>query len=460
MGNNVAVRDYLDAHADQFDAELFELLRMPSVSTDPKHAADTRRTAEWVVDRARKAGVPNVSLIETPLHPVVYGRWETSKEKPTLLIYGHYDVQPVDPIELWDSDPFEPTERAGKIYARGSADMKMNLLGILQGIEALAAVKGELPINLILLLEGEEEIGSPNLPKVVSDFAAELKSDIIMSGDGGMMGVNKPALAIGLKGLVGCQVNLTTSSTDLHSGSYGAAVPNAVRAIAQLAASFHNPDGSVAIEGFYDDVRPLTAEERADIAAVAESGTDAEFMEEAGVTAILGEEGYTVQELRWSRPTIDFNGIWGGFTGEGSKTVTPAKAHLKITSRLVPDQRPAKILELIEQHIEQHTPVGATIEVVPGKGSANPFLLSKDAPGMAEAIAVLTAVFGEAPGLVRSGGTVPITDVFTEILGIGPVTIGFGLPGSRAHAPNEWIRPEEVAISRLAYAEYFDMLGG
>ncbi|TXG83893.1 MAG: dipeptidase [Thermomicrobiales bacterium] len=457
---NAAVKDYLDAHAQQYDAELFELLRIPSVSTDPKHAADTRRTAEWVADRARKAGVTEVSLIETPLHPVVYGRWETAKDKPTLLIYGHYDVQPVDPLELWESDPFEPTERDGKIYARGSSDMKMNLLGILQGIEALAAVKGELPINLILLLEGEEEIGSPNLPEVVARFANELKSDIIMSGDGGMMGINKPALAIGLKGLAGCQVNLTTSSTDLHSGSYGAAVPNAVRAIAQLAASFHNPDGSVAIEGFYDDVRPLTDEERADIAAVAETGSDEKFMEEAGVTAIVGEAGYTVQELRWTRPTIDFNGIWGGFTGEGAKTVTPAQAHLKITSRLVPNQRPEKILELIAKHIEQHTPAGAAVEIVPGKGLANPFLLSKDAPGMAEAIAVLTAVFGEAPGLVRSGGTVPITDVFTEILGIGPVTIGFGLPGSRAHAPNEWIRPEEVAISRLAYAEYFATLGG
>jgi len=457
---NAAVKAYLDANADRFDAELYELLRIPSVSTDPKHAADTRRTAEWVAERARKAGVPEVTLIETPLHPVVFGRWETSKEKPTLLIYGHYDVQPVDPLELWESDPFEPTERDGRIYARGSADMKMNLLGILQGIEALSAVKGELPINITLLLEGEEEIGSPNLPQVVADYAAELTSDVILSGDGGMMGVGKPALTIGLKGLVGCQVNLTTSSTDLHSGSYGAAVPNAVRAIAQLAASFHNPDGSVAVEGFYDDVRPLTDEERADIAAVAESGNDTQFMEEAGVSAIIGEAGYTVQELRWTRPTIDFNGIWGGFTGEGNKTVTPAKAHLKITSRLVPNQRPDSVLALIEKHIETHTPAGATVEVVPGKGSANPFLLSKDAPGMAEAVAVLTEVVGESPGLIRSGGTVPITDVFTEILGIGPVTVGFGLPGSRAHAPNEWIRPEEVAISRLAYAEYFDTLGG
>lgn len=457
---NAAVKEYLDAHAAQFDAELFEFLRFPSISTDPAHADDTRKTAEWVAERARKAGVPEVSLIETSLHPVVYGRWETSSEKPTLLIYGHYDVQPVDPRDLWESDPFEPTERDGRIYARGSADMKMNLLAILQGIEALAAVKGELPINVILLLEGEEEIGSPNLPKVVAEYADQLNSDVILSGDGGMMAPGRGALAIGLKGLAGCQVNLTTSTTDLHSGTYGAAVPNAVRAISQLAASFHNPDGSVAIEGFYDDVRPLTDEERADIAAVAENFSDEKFMEEAGVTAIVGEHGYTVQELRWTRPTIDFNGIWGGFMGEGTKTVTPAQAHLKITSRLVPDQRPARILELIEKHIKKHTPAGATVEVVPAKGSANPFLLPKDAPGMAEAVAVLTDVLGTPPGLVRSGGTVPITDVFTEILGKGPVTIGFGLPGNRAHAPNEWIRPEEISISRLAYAEYFDKLGG
>jgi acetylornithine deacetylase/succinyl-diaminopimelate desuccinylase-like protein len=456
---NTAVKDYLDAHAERYDAEFFEFLRMPSVSTDPTHAGDTRKTAEWVADRTRKAGVPEVTLIETPLHPVVYGRWETSKEKPTLLIYGHYDVQPVDPIELWESDPFEPTERDGRIYARGSSDMKMNLLGILQGIEALAAVKGELPINLVLLLEGEEEIGSPNLPKVVAEKAAEMKPDIILSGDGGMFEVGRAALAIGFKGLTGCQVDLTTSSTDLHSGGYGAAVPNAVRAIAELAASFHNPDGSVAVEGFYDDVRPLSDEERADMAAVPYKN-DAEFIAEAGITEITGEAGYSVQELIWTRPTIDFNGIWGGFTGDGNKTVTPAKAHLKITSRLVPNQKPQKILELIARHIETHTPTGATIEIRNYQGQANPSLLSKDAPGLAEAVSVLGQIFGTAPALTRAGGTVPVIDVFEEILGVAPVTIGFGLPGSRAHAPNEWVRPEEVAISRLAYAEYFDALGG
>lgn len=459
MTDHTAVVAYLDEHKTQFDAELFDFLRMPSVSTDPSLATETRKTAEWVAARARTAGVPDVKLIETPLHPVVYGRWISSPDKPTILIYGHYDVQPVDPVELWESDPFEPTERDGKIYARGSSDMKMNLLAILQGIEAIAHTKGSLPINLILLLEGEEEIGSPNLPKVVKDYAAELKSDVIMSGDGGMQGIGQPGLAIGLKGLAGCQIDLTTSSTDLHSGGYGAAVPNAVRAIAELATSFHNPDGSVAIEGFYDDVRPLTDEERADIAAVPAKSDEA-FMEEAGVTAIVGEAGYTVQELRWTRPTIDFNGIWGGFTGEGSKTVTPAQAHLKITSRLVPDQRPGRILELIETHVHKHMPKGATVEIQKKTGQANPFLLPKDAPGMAEAIAVLGQIFGTPPALIRSGGTVPITDVFTEILGIGPVTIGFGLPDSRAHAPNEWIRPEEVTISRLAYAEYLLALGG
>ncbi len=459
MAEHTSVADYLDAHAEQFDTELFDFLRMPSVSTDPSLAAETRQTAEWVAERARRAGVPEVSLIETPRHPVVYGRWITSADKPTLLIYGHYDVQPVDPIELWESDPFEPTLRDGKIYARGSSDMKMNLLAILQGIEAIARTRGSLPVDLILLLEGEEEIGSPNLPKVVQDYAAELKSDVILSGDGGMQGIGQPGLTIGLKGLAGCQIDLTTSTTDLHSGGYGAAVPNAVRAIAHLAASFHNPDGSIAVEGFYDDVRPLTDEERADIAAV-QAKSDEAFMEEAGVSAIVGEEGYTVQELRWTRPTIDFNGIWGGFTGEGSKTVTPAQAHLKITSRLVPDQRPQKILDLIEAHVQKHLPKGASVTIQRKTGQANPFLLPKDAPGMAEAIAVLGQIFGVPPALVRSGGTVPITDVFTDILGVGPVTIGFGLPGSRAHAPNEWIRPEEVSSSRRAYAEYFLALGG
>lgn len=456
---NSSLRAYLDDHTAEFDAELFEFLRIPSISTEPAHAADTRRAAEWVADRARRAGFPEVSLIETPLHPVVYGRWITSPHQPTLLIYGHYDVQPVDPVDLWDSDPFEPTERDGRIYARGAADMKMNMLGILQGLEALARTRGSLPIGVTLLFEGEEEIGSPNLPQVVADYQDQLRSDVILSGDGGMLGPGRPALAIGLKGLAGCQIDLTTSSTDLHSGSYGAAVPNAIRALCDLAATFHAPDGSVAVEGFYDDVRPLTDEERADIAAV-EPPTDEEFMAEAGVTAIVGEAGYTVQELRWARPTIDFNGIWGGFTGEGSKTVTPAQAHLKLTSRLVPDQRPDRILELIQRHVERHLPAGASVEFQLKTGKANPFLLPKDAPGMAEAVAVLGEIFGTPPAFVRSGGTVPITDVFTEILGVGPVTIGFGLPGSRAHAPNEWIRPDEVPIARLAYAAFAEALGG
>ncbi len=459
MPEHTSVADYLDAHAKEFDAELDAFLRLPSISTDPSHAADTRRAAEWVADRARAAGVPEVELIETPLHPVVYGRWITSDQKPTLLIYGHYDVQPIDPIELWESDPFEPTLRDGKIYARGASDMKMNLLSGLQGLEALAQVNGELPINVVLLLEGEEEIGSPNLPKVVADKAAEMNPDIIMSGDGGMFDIGHGGLSIGFKGLAGCQVNLTTSSTDLHSGGYGAAVPNAVRAIAELATTFHNADGSVAVAGFYDDVRPLSDEEKADIAAV-DYKSDEKFIAEAGITEITGEDGYSVQELIWTRPTIDFNGIWGGFTGEGNKTVTPARAHLKITSRLVPDQRPAKILELIARHIESHTPAGATVDIENYPGSANPSVLSKDAPGLAEAISVLTQIFGTAPALTRAGGTVPIVDVFSEVLGIAPVTIGFGLPGSRAHAPNEWIRPEEVAISRRAYADYFAALGG
>jgi acetylornithine deacetylase/succinyl-diaminopimelate desuccinylase-like protein len=447
---------YLDQNQSRFDAELIDFLRIPSVSTAPERTDDVRRAADWVRRRLRAAGMLFVELLETPRHPVVFGRWGTDDAKPTLLLYGHYDVQPAEPLELWESAPFEPEERDGKLYARGSSDMKANMVTLIQAIEAIAKTSGALPVNLLVLFEGEEEVGSPHLPDVVQQRKDQFKADFALSADGGMQHPTKPTLSVGLKGIAGCQINLRSGSTDLHSGSYGATVPNAAQLLVQLAATFHNADHSVAIDGFYDDVRPLTEREKAAIAAV--DASDDELLKESGALGLWGEPGYTALERRWTRPTVDFNGIWSGFQGQGTKTVTPAEAHLKITCRLVPDQDPKRILDLLERHVEKHKPEAAEVTVERMKGSASPFSLDLDAPALKAAASALREVYGEEPLFVRSGGTVPITGVFKGELGLETVTIGFARPGSRNHAPNEWFAVDELAHARQSYATFLTKL--
>jgi acetylornithine deacetylase/succinyl-diaminopimelate desuccinylase-like protein len=336
--------------------------------------------------------------------------------------------------------------------------MKANLLTLVQAVEALATTHGHPPVNLTFLFEGEEEIGSPNLPAVIRAHRDRLKADIALSADGGMSGPDTPSLTVALKGIMSCQVDLRTSSTDLHSGSYGAAVPNAVQSLVRLAATFHDVTDRVAVAGFYDDVIPMNDTDREELAAV--PFNEEEFRAEAGVDALWGESGFTPLERRWTRPTLDFNGIWGGFQGDGTKTVTPAEAHLKITCRLVPDQDPEQILRLIERHIEQHTPPGATVTVRGAAGSARPYSVDRNTPALATARTVLREIYGKDPLIVRAGGTVPITEVFKRELGIDTVTLGWGQPGSRAHAPNEWYRVADFAIARRTFAHFFESLAG
>lgn len=448
---------YLDQNQARFDDELIDFLRIPSVSTAPERNDDVRRAAEWVRLRLRAAGVPFTELIETPKHPVVFGRWASRPERPTILLYGHYDVQPAEPLELWTSPPFEPSVRDGRLYARGSADMKANMVALIQAIEAIGKTSGQLPVNLLILFEGEEEIGSPNLPEVVRGRRDQLKSDVALSADGGMHGKEKPSLSVGLKGLTGCQIDVRTGQTDLHSGSYGAAVPNAIQVLVQLAATLHRPDGTVAIEGFYDDVRSLTEREKASIAAI-ESDDDA-FLAEAGTVGLWGEPGFSLLERRWTRPTVDFNGIWGGYQGQGAKTVTPCEAHAKITCRLVPGQTPETVTARIREHVTKHAPHYATVSIEPLKGSAHPYSLDLDSPYLTTAAETLHGIYDVQPRFVRSGGTVPITDVFRQELGIDTITIGFALPGSRSHAPNEWFDPSELPRARTVYAKFLENLG-
>lgn len=457
MSSRQSWQRYLNDTHDAHFEELLDFLRIPSVSTAPERKADVAAAANWVAARLTAAGVPEVEIVPSPGHPNVYGKWHAAPGKPTVLVYGHFDVQPADPLNLWDSDPFDPQIRDGNIFARGVADMKTNLATLIQAVEALAKAQGQPPVNLTFLFEGEEEIGSPNLPKVVAAERARLACDVALSADGGMAGADQPALLVGLKGICAVQINLRTGETDLHSGSYGAAVPNAVQTLVKLAGTFHNADGSVAVEGFYDSVRELTPAEKAEIAEVPYD--DDAFKAEAGVRTTWGEPGYTVTERRWARPTVDFNGIWGGFQGDGTKTVTPCEAHLKITCRLVVDQHPKEIVKLLQAHVDKHCPEGVTATVVVQETGALPYVVNRDTPAMKVANEVLTGMYDKAPWIVRTGGSVPITEVFQRELGVDTVTIGFGLPGSRVHAPNEWFRVEDFARAREVYAAYFDALG-
>ena len=446
---------FLDANAARHDEEFFELVRIPTVSTDPAHAADVRHGAEWVAARLTAVGVPHVELLESPGHPVVYGTWHGVDGGRTVLVYGHYDVQPADPLELWETPAFEPTIRDGRVYARGAADMKANLATVIQAVEALAAAHGRPPLNLTFFLEGEEEIGSAHTPDVVAAHRDKLRADVVLSCDGGMESPERAALLVALKGITGCQLDLRVGSSDMHSGQYGAAVPNALRALAGLAEGFHTADGRVAVAGFYDDVVDLTAAERAEIALIDQ--TAEQLMEEAGVLALWGEAGYTPIERQFARPTLDFNGMWGGWQGDGVKTVTPCEAHLKITCRLVPNQDPARIVDLIRAHVAAHTPAGAEVTVAQNEAGARAYAVPRDNPFLLAADAVMTEVYGGRPLVVRSGGSVPITEAFKSILGLETVTIGFGLPGSKIHAPNEWFRMEDLARARSLYARYLEV---
>ena len=448
---------YLTDHLEVNQNDLVELLRIPSISTDAEHAGDVQRAAEWVAARLKKAGVPEVEIAEKTGHPLVIGHWTVDPAKPTALIYGHYDVQPAVPLELWETPPFEPAVRDGKLYARGASDMKANLLTTIHAIEALGVTAGGPPINVVFFFEGEEEIGSPGLDEWVKANAEKLACDFVLSADSGMDGPDKPVLVTALKGISGCQIDIRTGATDLHSGAYGAAVPNANQVMAKLAASFHTPDGKIAVEGFYNDVVPLTDEDRADIAHGEPAQLDT--IAKSGVYTTWGEAGYTETERVAARPTLDINGLWGGFTGEGAKTVTPAEAHLKLTCRLVPNQNPVEIIDLIRAHVEKHIYPGTQFSITPLNGMAYPFGIGKDHPAMVRTREVLKELYGNDPVYVRVGASVPVTGIFQQILNADTVELGFSQPGSGAHAPNEWWRVDDLLLGQRVYCAVLEALG-
>ncbi len=413
---------------------LFTFLRFPSISTDSSHNADVRACGEWLVAKLAGMGLAT-ELHDTPKHPVVVARNEHIAGRRTVLIYGHYDVQPVDPLALWTSAPFEPVIRDGKIWARGATDNKGQMMAHVLGVEKTLRENKELPVNLIFLFEGEEEIGSPNLASFLLHHCDELKCDVIAISDTGMVAPGVPTLGYGLRGIVCCEVILRGPKTDLHSGLFGGAVANPAAAMARLVSSLHALDGRVSIEGFYDQVRALEPWER-EMWATVPGVSDADFLAVTGSPGLFGEPGYSSAERTWARPTAEVNGIGGGYQGEGSKTVLPSEALAKLSFRLVPDQSPKDIMEKVQSHLEWHCPPGVDVEVrVVHDGK--PYVTDPNSKFGLAAQAALRASFDAEPVLIREGGSIPIVQTFRDILGADTLLLGLALSDAQIHAPNE-----------------------
>jgi len=447
---------YLIAHDRRIHDELFDLLRIPSVSARSEHVADVRRTAEWLRDALTKIGF-DASIHPTSGHPIVLGEWRGAPGAPTILIYGHYDVQPVEPLELWESPPFEPTIRDGRIYARGATDDKGQLFLHVKALEAHLAVRGKLPVNVIVLAEGEEEVGSENLEHFVEANAKRLASSAVVISDSSMFGPGQPSIVSSLRGLAYFQIDVTGPTVDLHSGSYGGAVVNPATALARIIASFHDENGHIAIPGFYDGVRDWGDAAREAIRRL--PFNEAVFQRQTGAPALGGEKGYSTLERIWTRPTCEVNGLLSGYTGEGAKTVLPSKAMAKVSCRLVPDQQPEEIERLIRAHVMRVAPTGVTVTMENLSGG-RPWRAELDGPLFDAARRALTAAFGREPVIVGEGGSIPVVGDFQRILGTPVLLMGFGLPGENAHAPNECISDENFVKGAKAVAAFWDELAG
>ncbi len=449
-----AAADYLKGHHDDFRNRYFEFLRIPSQSALTAHRADMARAAEWVAAALRAAGCPTAEIVPTEGHPVVYGEWLVGKDRPTALVYGHYDVQPADPVDLWETAPFEPTVRNGRIYARGAADDK-RLYCTIMALEAVARTAGKPACNLKFMFEGEEEIGSPSLPGFLREHRGRLACDVLLSADGSMFDFERPSLTLAYKGIASCQIDVRGARVDLHSGGHGGGVANPLHALATILASMHDADGRISVAGFYSDVKPITAAEKADIASV--PFDEEAYRRDLQVPALFGEVGYTTLERQWARPTLEVNGMWGGFQGDGSKTVLPREAHAKITCRLVADQDPDRILDLIEAHLRSHTPPGVTATLHRFPGKAKPYMMPRDLPEVKIAADVLEDIYGVAPLYTRAGGTLPVTQMVQDTLGVW--TVGLAPKGENVHAPNEFMLEKDLERGARVFADFWQAYG-
>jgi acetylornithine deacetylase/succinyl-diaminopimelate desuccinylase-like protein len=429
-----ALTQYLEQNRERFLDDLKAALRIPSVSAQPEHAADVRRCAEHVAAHLRTIGVTHAEVVDTQGHPVVYGEWLGAPGAPTVLLYGHYDVQPPEPLELWNTQPFEPTERDGKLYARGACDDKGQVYMHLSAIAAHFAVNGRLPVNIKLVIEGEEEVGSAHLEAFLRAWKDRLAADVIVVSDTSMLGADQPSLCYALRGLVYTQVEVTGPARDLHSGEFGGAVMNPANALAQVIAGLKDADGRITVKGFYDTVRPLTDLERT---AMRELPFDeAGFIRESGAPEPFGEKGFSTLERITARPTLDVNGMWSGYIGEGAKTVLPSFAAAKISMRLVPDQEPGAIFRAFEARVREVAPAGVTVKVVNHHGAV-PFMTDPGHPMMQAAYRALARSWSKKPSLIREGGSIPVMATFQQVLGLPSILMGFGLHDDQVHAPNE-----------------------
>ncbi|MDB5036376.1 MAG: Acetylornithine deacetylase/Succinyl-diaminopimelate desuccinylase [Chlorobi bacterium] len=425
---------YIDSNGERFVEELKDFLRIPSISANSTYDPETRRAAEFVAAEAVRIGLENVRILETAGHPVVYADWLHADGKPTVLIYGHYDVQPPEPLELWTNPPFEPTVEGDSIYARGSIDDKGQVFMHLKSLESLLATTGGLPANVKIIIEGEEEVGSPNLPPFLAAHKELLACDTVMISDTTMYDYEMPGITYGLRGLAYFELHVVGPDRDLHSGMFGGAVANPINALCELIAKMKDSAGRVQLPGFYDNVVDVSPKERAELERLPYSATD--FCSMINIPITVGEAGYSDLERLWARPTLDVCGIWGGYQGEGAKTVLPSKAAAKISMRLVANQDYRKVADQLRAFIQEHKPSGVSIEVIELHGGP-PALTPTDSVPVRAALRALETAFGTKPFLIRSGGSIPIVADFEEQLGAPVVLMGFGLPDQNAHSPNE-----------------------
>jgi acetylornithine deacetylase/succinyl-diaminopimelate desuccinylase-like protein len=447
--------EYVNSNQEDHLNELKELLRIPSVSTKSEHKADIERAARWVAEKLRAAGLENVEIAPTKMHPIVYGESLRAPGKPTVLLYGHYDVQPAEPLDLWTSPAFEPTVRDGNLYGRGTADDKGQVHIHLKALQALRNCSGKLPINVKAMIEGEEEIGSVNLWDFVQQNRERLKADALVVSDTAMLAKGVPSITYGLRGLNYYQIEIIGPAQDLHSGVFGGAVPNPITILAETIAKLHDRNFRVAIPGFYDDVAPVSREERKALNSLPWKEKD--FRRMVGAPALCGEKGFTIVEQLWTRPTLEVNGIWGGYTGEGAKTVIPSKAFAKLSTRLVPQQDPAKIAKLVGRHIQKLLPKTVThkFEVL---STGKPWVAPYTHSIFQKAIHALEAGFGKKAVFIREGGSIPFVTQMYDTFKVPCVLLGFGLPDENAHAPDEHIALENYFAGIKSVALFYEQL--
>ncbi len=424
---------YLADNADRFVSELQELLRVPSVSARSEHRDDMQRMARMLIEGFEGMGL-NAELMETPGHPIVVASGKAAEGAPTVLIYGHYDVQPAEPLDQWKSPPFEPTIRDGHIYARGATDDKGQMFTHVKSVEAWLKTQGQLPVNVIFVIEGEEEVGSSNLEDFLAQNRERLKCDVAVISDTSQYAPGMPAITYGLRGIMACEVTVDGPRQDLHSGMFGGSIVNPANAIAKMVAALHDETGRVQIPGFYDDLVDLGDEERAQLAEL--PFDESAYLDGLGVDAVWGEDGYTTLERRWARPTCDVNGIVSGYTGEGPKTIVPATAMAKISCRLVPDQDPAKIADSLEQFLRQQCLPGLKVSFRRYHGAGG-LVIPPDSPYMQAASRAIEKAFGTAPVMIREGGSIPVVTTFKDVLGVDTLLLGWGQDTDNLHSPNE-----------------------